>query len=571
MRFPAAGWIGWSVLWAALVAIQPLTGAQTPVTDRPLNDASDDFHFAILPDRNGGMRPGIFEDAVAKINLLQPAFVMTIGDLIDGYTTDAKKWNDEWDELEGIVNRLQMRFYFVPGNHDLSNAVLLDAWKKRRGDPWYSFVYKNVLFLCLDTEDRPFGGLGGTQIAWAKQTLADHADVRWTLLFFHRPLWMDKNEAGYEQVRAALKGRNYTVFSGHLHHYVEGERDGMKHYVLATVGGDSKVRGNEVGEFDHITWVTMKPTGPIVVNLQLDGIVPDNIVTEDMLPRVDALRDGSWLHVEPVAAREPEFKQLAVPLEFANPTDFPLHVHGQLVAKVGVHFNPTEIDRMVPPHQTDKFSLTVIANGAAVSIHALNETGLAVTLTGGYPLNGKNVELPVTQSIHLDWQHVAHRAAQPIVIDGNLNEWPADSFTMVTRPMMMKEGWDWHGPDDGRFRFAVQHRDGKIFVAIETFDDHVITSSNPNDLQDRLYVQIKTGNEIVQLEGIAGTDSADKAVHATPTGLVGEFSTTLPPGEKSFRLNLGWMDHDRAENTKPSVLWWRDDGVPGFGVFTLAP
>ncbi|HEY4245537.1 MAG TPA: hypothetical protein VGM64_01710 [Lacunisphaera sp.] len=52
---------------------------------------------------------------------------------------------------------------------------------------------------------------------------------------------MNKNEAGYEQVRAALKGRNYTVFSGHLHHYAEGEHDGMKHYVLATVGGDSKV------------------------------------------------------------------------------------------------------------------------------------------------------------------------------------------------------------------------------------------------------------------------------------------------------------------------------------------
>jgi hypothetical protein len=137
--------------------------------------------------------------------------------------------------------------------------------------------------------------------------------------------------------------------------------------------------------------------------------------------------------------------------------------------------------------------------------------------------------------------------------------------------MMMKEGWDWHGPDDGRFRFAVQHRDGKIFVAIETIDDHVITSPDPNDLQDRLYVQVKTGNEIVQLEGIAGTATADTVVRATPTGLVGEFSVTLPPGEKSFRLNVGWMDHDRPENTKPSVLWWRDDAVPEFGKFAVRP
>jgi hypothetical protein len=31
------------------------------------------------------------------------------------------------------------------------------------------------------------------------------------------------------------------------------------------------------------------------------------------------------------------------------------------------------------------------------------------------------------------------------------------------------------------------------------------------------------------------------------------------------------MDHDRADNTKPSVLWWRDESVVEFGAFTLAP
>jgi hypothetical protein len=52
---------------------------------------------------------------------------------------------------------------------------------------------------------------------------------------------------------------------------------------------------------------------------------------------------------------------------------------------------------------------------------------------------------------------------------------------------------------------------------------------------------------------------------------VGEFVFTLPAGEKNFRLNLGWMDQDQPGNTKPSVLWWRDDTVAAFGAFTLAP
>ena len=44
---------------------------------------------------------------------------------------------------------------------------------------------------------------------------------------------------------------------------------------------------------------------------------------------------------------------------------------------------------------------------------------------------------------------------------------------------------------------------------------------------------------------------------------------SLPPGEKDFRLNVGWQDHDRPENTKPSVLWWRSEDVAEFGSFSL--
>ncbi len=53
-------------------------------------DRPDTFQFAIVSDRTGGMRPGVFEKAVEKLNLLQPAFVMSIGDLIEGNTADGR-------------------------------------------------------------------------------------------------------------------------------------------------------------------------------------------------------------------------------------------------------------------------------------------------------------------------------------------------------------------------------------------------------------------------------------------------------------------------------------------------
>ena len=555
----------------ALLLVIARGAGPAPVTDQPVNNAAGVFRFAILPDRTGGNRPGVYEGALAKLNLLQPEFVMSTGDLIDGYTLDPKTWNAQWEEFEGLVHRLDMPFHYVPGNHDTGNPLLVDAWKQRHGSPWSSFVYQNVLFLTLHSEDRPFGGLGEEQIAWAKKTLAENAGVRWTLVFLHRPLWREKNQAGFEQVRAALAGRKYTVFASHNHNYLKGTQDGMNYYILATAGGASPLRGPEFGEFDHVTWVTMKPDGPVVANLALPGILPDDVVTEETHARIAALRGGSWLKIAPILHDAPEFTRLDVPLELVNPTDQPLRVRGSLSRTAGVDFLPARIDRVVPPQQTLSMSILLKAVNGPVSVHALNEAGVQVTLTGAYDVDGKNLMLPASKPVHADWTRTVPAAAEPVVLDGSLAEWPATLFTDVTRPMVVTEDWDWAGPADGRFRFAVQHRDGKVLVAFETFDDHVVTASDPAVMQDTLYVKLRTSAGETSVEAIAGRTDATACVRATPTGLTGEFAFALPAGEKNFRLNLGWRDHDRPESTKSAVLWWRDDSVAEFGAFTLAP
>jgi hypothetical protein len=546
----------------------PLTlTAQSPVTSKPVNNAEGTFRFAILPDRTGGNRPEVYESALAKLNLLQPEFVLSTGDLIDGYTTDPKVMAAQWDEFDALANRLQMPFHYVPGNHDISNPLMLGAWQVRHGTPWSSFVYQNVLFLILHTEDRPFGGLGAEQLAWVKQTLAANAGVRWTMLFFHRPLWREKNQGGFEQVREMLRGRKFTIFASHYHNYLKSSVDGMDAYVLATAGGSSALRGVDVGEFDHVTWVTMKPDGPVVANLALAGILPDDLITEDTVPRVRALRDGGWLRLTPVVHSAPDFNRLTLPLKLRNASDQPLQVRGTFAPAAGVRFEPAALDLVVPPNQTVTAPVDLVATGPAVSIHVLNEAQVQLTLTGTYEIAGKAIALPATQPVRLDWKHPVPPAAQPVVLDGKLDDWPANSFTTVEHPMVIVEDWDWHGPADGRFRFAVQQRDGRVFVAVETFDDRVITEASRDVLQDKLLVTLRAGPNTTKVEGFAGTQADTACVRATPNGLVGEFSFPLPAGENSFHLNIGWQDHDRPENTKPSVLWWRDESGNGFGEF----
>lgn len=59
-----------------------------PWTHIPLRNDPADFQFAILADRTGGERPGVFPAALDKLNLLQPEFVLCVGDLIEGKTED---------------------------------------------------------------------------------------------------------------------------------------------------------------------------------------------------------------------------------------------------------------------------------------------------------------------------------------------------------------------------------------------------------------------------------------------------------------------------------------------------
>lgn len=273
--------------------------SKKPWTKRAFRNNPNDFQFAIVTDRTGGLRPGVFPRAVAKINEMQPEFVITVGDLIPGgyRQRNEQEIRRQWAEFNGFVDRFEMPFFYLPGNHDVSNDVMDKIWDEMFGVRHYTFVYKDVLFLCLNTQDgagsKPF--LGKQQIEWAKQELEKYSDVRWTLVFIHQPLWLSeegimrnkngkrvlqKTATGWPAMEAALQGRKHTVYAGHVHRYAKYERNNVNYYTLGTTGGGSALRGGTFGEFDHATWITMTDKGPRMMNLTLDGMLADDVTTE---------------------------------------------------------------------------------------------------------------------------------------------------------------------------------------------------------------------------------------------------------------------------------------------------
>ena len=261
--------------------IRATSEEKNPWTSLNVNADAEQFQFAVVSDRTGGHRPKVFSQAVQRINMLQPEFVVSVGDLIEGYTIKEEVMAKQWKEFTGYIDQLQMPFFYVPGNHDLTNKELNADWTKRFGRKYYHFVYKNTLFLCVNSEDNMASNVSAEQTEYFEKALAENKDVKWTMVFLHKPMWTDKDleKNGWAAFEKTLEGRKYTVFCGHVHRYQKFVRNGMNYYQLATTGGGSRLRGAKYGEFDHISWITMKQDGPRIANVMLDGILAENLQT----------------------------------------------------------------------------------------------------------------------------------------------------------------------------------------------------------------------------------------------------------------------------------------------------
>ncbi len=566
---------------ASLYLLVNGVNAQIPVTKKPVNNSDSILRFAIVSDRTGGMEAGIFDKAIDKLNLMQPEFVISVGDLIDGYTEDPKIWNAQWDEFDSLVNRLDMPFYYVPGNHDVSNELLTDAWRKRHGSDYYSFVYKNVLFISLNTDEIKNGGMSNKQVDYVLKRLKENQDVKWTLLFMHRPLWSYGDKAGYELIENALVHRKHTVFSGHHHNYQYQEKNGMDHYVLATTGGGSWRRGAEVGEFDHITWVTLKEEGPKVALIDLNGIYDKNLIPPGDYEDIESLRRGNWLDIEPVVNESNSVTSIKINLVVKNEMKRPMIVLGELPATEGVLFEPHTISEKLNPGQHKIIPLNAkSASGKPIQIETINNHPINLELKAGFEREKRNdISLATSKRIFMDWKHPLKQTASNIIIDGKADEWQPENLIVVKNPQYFQEDWDWKGADDGQFSFAVEADKTQLYIVVKFKDNLVISDTkNLQSLQDKFYVHINPepkSTDYYQLEFAAGEKpnmplmntaaqnikGLKAAITKRDDGEILEFS--IPLGSigavksESIKVNIGVMDHDRPENTKPSVLWWR--------------
>ncbi|WP_010274359.1 metallophosphoesterase family protein [Paenibacillus senegalensis] len=277
-----------------------------------------DYDFAFISDRTGGAVYGMFEKGLEAAKKLNPDFIVSIGDLVEGYWTDEAEAHEEWNRIDPLLAGLGIPVFQTVGNHDYGTEAMIRVWRERKGVDYYAFRYDRTLFLIANTETAPLPlpepaleliqqanralirnpqmlfndvirdlagdyaaalfklsedmlihpHLSGEQIDFFERVLADNADVDWTFVCMHQPAWK-KPDKIFERLEALLMNRPYTVVAGHVHYLEVTEKLERQYIQMGKTGGLHCFDGK--GDIHHILAVKMRGGVPHFEVILLEG------------------------------------------------------------------------------------------------------------------------------------------------------------------------------------------------------------------------------------------------------------------------------------------------------------
>jgi 3',5'-cyclic-AMP phosphodiesterase len=223
---------------------------------------SDSFRFVLLGDRTGEAQPGVYEHVWQQLAKEHPAFVMSVGDTIQGLddATAATEWRQIVAELRPYRS---IPLYLTPGNHDVWSALSEQLFRQYAGHPLhYSFDYAQAHFAILDnsrSDDMP-----APEIEYLERDLTAHAAQPLKFIVSHRPSWLldaALQNPDFPLHRLAKKFHVQYVVAGHVHQMIHIEFDGVTYISLPSAGGHLRLSGRyEDGWFFGHTLVEVNGT-----------------------------------------------------------------------------------------------------------------------------------------------------------------------------------------------------------------------------------------------------------------------------------------------------------------------
>lgn len=225
-----------------------------------------DIH--LLPEKNAVKG---FRKAINKVNKLNPAFVITGGDMVmDVLGQSYGRADSLYNLYIGESKKFKMPVYNTIGNHEIygiykeSKADKLDPeygekmFENRMGKSYYTFEHKGWKFFILNSievtdDSRYIGLIDSTQIVWIKEELKDTDPEQPIVISTHIPfftVYMQKYYGSTEENGESLVVTNSKeivdlfdnhnlklVLQGHLHTVEDIYVDGVHFITGGAVSG----------------------------------------------------------------------------------------------------------------------------------------------------------------------------------------------------------------------------------------------------------------------------------------------------------------------------------------------
>ena len=257
--------------------------------------AQRSYRFVVIGDRTAGAVDEVFEETIDEVKLLDPDFVMCVGDIAEVDVGDSAEVEAEFDRLVRVVNSLPCKFYWCAGNNDISQESDRGRYEAKTGyKRYYSFNHENSHFVILDNALLTWPAqqtLDPEQWAWLMKDLEKNKQMDNIFVFYHIPTYIYALQDGVVD-SMMLVFEKYgvdMVFTGHHHEYSYIHHGGVDYINVGSSGGAMSTNDPARGHFFQYLMVTVRGRQRTVAVMKKESALPHNIVTLEDIRTINRL------------------------------------------------------------------------------------------------------------------------------------------------------------------------------------------------------------------------------------------------------------------------------------------
>ncbi|MDH4212008.1 MAG: metallophosphoesterase [candidate division WOR-3 bacterium] len=253
------------------------------------------FRFAVVGDRTGTPQDPVFEEIIEEIALLDPDFVMCVGDIAEVDVGDSAAVDAEFNHMLDIVGKLPCKFYWCAGNNDIAQESDRIRYEAKTGfKRYYSFNYENSHFVVLDNTMLYFAQtqeMDEEQLDWLQKDLEKHKQMDNKFVFYHIPTYIYALRGGESDTLMQIfeKYGVDVVFTGHHHEYSYLNHNNVEYIDVGSSGGGISTNDAARGHFYQYLTITVRGDKRSIALFKKESAMPRDVVTLEDLETINRL------------------------------------------------------------------------------------------------------------------------------------------------------------------------------------------------------------------------------------------------------------------------------------------